>query len=154
MTWLRGGASPEVSYAVFDWSADGLSWTNLGVGARISGGWRQTGVALPTNAVLRARGWVTGGQYNGSTWFVESRMTNAPAPVVPPVLAVQSLSAQVLRLQVTGATNATCTIQTTPQLAPSATWQPALSLTLTNGQGGFNWTNAGEARVFFRAVQP
>lgn len=35
------------------------------------------------NSTLRARGFVTGGQYNGSTWFVETTLQ-----IVPPAILV------------------------------------------------------------------
>ncbi len=74
VTWLRGGAGPEVWRTTFESSADGANWTNLGAGSRIPGGWELTGASLPATGTLRARGFLTGGQYNGSTWFVEQRM--------------------------------------------------------------------------------
>ncbi len=70
LTWLRGGTSPEVWRTTFESSTDrGASWTGLGAGARIAGGWQLTGVAVLPNANVRARGFTTGGQYNGSGWF-------------------------------------------------------------------------------------
>ena len=80
ITWLRGGASPEVWRTTFDFSTDGTNWSSLGAGARTAGlpagqagGWQLTRVSLPsTNGTIRARGYVTGGEYNGSSWFVES----------------------------------------------------------------------------------
>ncbi|MCX6916761.1 MAG: hypothetical protein NT167_27580, partial [Verrucomicrobia bacterium] len=72
ITWLRGGTSPEVWRTTFDYSGDGLIWTNLGAGTRISGGWQLVGVSLPQGGTIRGRGYVTGGQYNASGWFVEA----------------------------------------------------------------------------------
>jgi len=71
ITWQRGGSSPEVSRTVFDGSTNGTNWVSLGAGTRIAGGWQLTGLA-PTNASLRARGFTTGGYFNGSSWFVET----------------------------------------------------------------------------------
>jgi uncharacterized delta-60 repeat protein len=76
ITWLRGGAGPEVWRTCFDYSADGTNWAVLGVGTRVPGGWRLTGISLPPNGSLRARGHVTGGR-EGSGWFVES-LLHAP----------------------------------------------------------------------------
>jgi hypothetical protein len=67
ITWLRGGTSPEVWRTTFEHSPDGLTWTGLGAGTRISGGWRLTGLSLPPGGTIRARGYVA-----GSSWFVES----------------------------------------------------------------------------------
>jgi uncharacterized delta-60 repeat protein len=71
ITWLRGGASPEVWRTVFDWSTDGLLWAPLGEGTRVSGGWQRTNIVVPKQAAIRARGFVTGGFHNGSGWFVQ-----------------------------------------------------------------------------------
>ncbi len=78
LTWERGGASPEVWRTTFDISSDGTHWTSLGPGVRIPGGWRLAAAALPTNAVIRARGFAIGGQCNASTWFVETSLTLDP----------------------------------------------------------------------------
>ena len=72
LTWTRGGTSPEVSRTTFEYSSNAVTWTSLGAGSRVSGGWQLGGVSLPPGATIRARGYVTGGQYNGSGWFVES----------------------------------------------------------------------------------
>jgi uncharacterized delta-60 repeat protein len=72
VTWARGGASPEIWSAVFDYTTNGATWTSLGAGARIAGGWQLTGVPVPVNASVRARGYVSGGQYNGSGSLVET----------------------------------------------------------------------------------
>jgi uncharacterized delta-60 repeat protein len=72
LTWLRGGTSPEVWRTSFESSPDGLNWTYLGDGQRITGGWQLANVTIPTNATVRARGFITGGKSNGSSWFVET----------------------------------------------------------------------------------
>jgi len=35
-------------------------------------GWERSGIWLPLDTIIRARGYTVGGQYNGSSWFVES----------------------------------------------------------------------------------
>jgi uncharacterized delta-60 repeat protein len=77
VTWLRGGTAPEVWRTTFDACTDGTNWISLGAGTRIPGGWQQTGLSLPTSATIRARGFCTSGQYNGSGWFVET-LSGAP----------------------------------------------------------------------------
>jgi uncharacterized delta-60 repeat protein len=72
ITWQRGGSSPEVSWTTADVFSSATGWTNLGAGTRIPGGWQWTGLSLPGDATVRARGNVAGWQYNGSSWFVES----------------------------------------------------------------------------------
>jgi uncharacterized delta-60 repeat protein len=85
LTWLRGGTSPEVWRTVLEVSTNGgANWTSLGTTARILGGWQLTGVSLPGNASLRARGFTSGGRYNGSGWFVET-IGGAPAITGQPV---------------------------------------------------------------------
>jgi uncharacterized delta-60 repeat protein len=89
ITWMRGGSSPEVWRARFEYSRDsGTTWTTLGEGSRIAGGWRLTGVSLPVNANIRARGYTTGGVYNGSTWFVET--------IIGPLIIVSQPRGQIL----------------------------------------------------------
>ena len=93
ITWLRGGASPEVWRTTFDFSTNGTDWASLGAGARTAGlpagqagGWQLTSVSLPsTNGTIRARGYVTGGEYNGSSWFVQSTLS-VGVPPSPPVI--------------------------------------------------------------------
>jgi hypothetical protein len=73
LTWMREGTSPEVWRTTFEYSPNGgASWTNLGAGIRIPGGWQLSGVALPTNTTFRARGYTVGGYENASGWFVET----------------------------------------------------------------------------------
>ncbi len=84
ITWLRGGTSPEAWRTTFDWSSDGLVWIPLGDGIRIAGGWQQTNALVPPNAAIRARGFVTGGECNGSGWFVETAI--GVSPPTPPVI--------------------------------------------------------------------
>jgi uncharacterized delta-60 repeat protein len=70
ITWLRGGTSPEVWRTSFEVCTNGTDWINVGEGRRIAGGWQATGVSFPTNAAIRARGFVSDG--GSSSWFVES----------------------------------------------------------------------------------
>jgi len=80
ITWLRGGASPEVWRTTFDFSTNGTDWASLGAGARTAGGWQLTGVSLPSvSGTLRARGYV---QYEGSASFVETDLVVSPPPVI------------------------------------------------------------------------
>ena len=71
ITWLRGGTSPEVWRTTFDWSSDGLLWTPLGEGIRVPSGWQRTSAIVSTQNTIRARGFVAGGGFNASGWFVE-----------------------------------------------------------------------------------
>lgn len=71
ITWLRGGASPELSRASFEISTDGANWFGVGAGTRITGGWQLGGLSFATNVNIRARGIVVGGYNNGCSWPVE-----------------------------------------------------------------------------------
>jgi uncharacterized delta-60 repeat protein len=92
LTWLRGGTSPEVWRTTFEVSTNnGADWFRLGEGARISSGWQLTGISVPANANIRARGFATGGQNNGSSWYVESTITvppPTPAELVEQLIAL------------------------------------------------------------------
>jgi len=72
--WLRGGSSPEVEQVRFELSTDqSASWTPLGPGTRITGGWEFTSAAaLPLQGLLRARGRSSGGYRNGSSGLIET----------------------------------------------------------------------------------
>jgi len=81
LIWKRAGSTPEVWRTTFETTANGTNWTLLGSGERIAGGWQLPATALSAGVVVRARGYTTGGGYNASSWFVESRM-----PVVPQII--------------------------------------------------------------------
>lgn len=66
--WLRSGAMPEPSSVVFDLSTDGGStWSRLGFGSRIAGGWELQSLVLPSSGSLRCRALVPCGALNAST---------------------------------------------------------------------------------------
>ena len=71
LSWWRGGTSPEILRATVEHSNDGLTWTDLGAGMRVNGGWQWTNFALPTTGLTRIRGHVVGDD-NG--WFVETAL--------------------------------------------------------------------------------
>jgi uncharacterized delta-60 repeat protein len=82
--WLRSGAGPEVSWVTFESSTDGgVTWTALGNGTRIPGGWQLTGLSLPSSGYVRARGRATSGYFNGSSGLLEQigSFTGAVPPV-------------------------------------------------------------------------
>jgi uncharacterized delta-60 repeat protein len=84
LSWNRGGSAPEIWTAAFEHSIDGSTWTNLGTGTRISGGWQLTNVSLPGNfGYVRGRGNVSGGYFNGSSWLVDAEISS-PHVLTPP----------------------------------------------------------------------
>ena len=139
ITWLRGGTSPEVWRTTFDFSTDGTNWSSLGAGTRTAGlpagqagGWQLTSVSLPSaNGTIRARGYVTGGEYNGSSWFVESdvQLTGVASP--PPVILVNDLSFGVssnrFGFEFSGTAGQVVVVETSTNLA---TWTPVATNTL------------------------
>ena len=71
--WARGGAGPEVGLVTFELSTDGgATWSLLGFGTRIPGGWERTALSLPVSGSVRARGRAVGGIYSGSSGLVEN----------------------------------------------------------------------------------
>jgi hypothetical protein len=74
LTWLRAGSSPEVWRTTFEHSIDGLAWTHLGTGKRISGGWQLSDVSVTSSGILRARGYSIGGKWNSSGGIVEATL--------------------------------------------------------------------------------
>jgi hypothetical protein len=86
--WLRSGTLPETQITVFDLSQDGgTTWTRLGQGTRISGGWTLTGISLPTNGTLRARAYIQCGYLSGSVSIQEDQLSFSG--VLAPDLVVQ-----------------------------------------------------------------
>ncbi|MDH4377253.1 MAG: choice-of-anchor D domain-containing protein, partial [Ramlibacter sp.] len=72
--WTRGGSAPEIAQVTVEQSTDsGTTWTTLGSATRMGStpNWRLTGLNLPTNVQLRARGRSSGGDNNGSSGLIE-----------------------------------------------------------------------------------
>jgi uncharacterized delta-60 repeat protein len=64
VSWIRGGAGPELSQVTFEFSTDGgSSYTMLGTGTRTgtTASWQLGGLSLPVSGQLRARGFLSGG---------------------------------------------------------------------------------------------
>ncbi len=74
VSWLRSGASPELSLVTFEFSTDGITFTPLGEGTRIPGGWELTGLVLPPrqSIFIRAYGYHGTGWYSSSGSLIES----------------------------------------------------------------------------------
>lgn len=66
--WLRGGCAPEVGRVEFEVSADGGgTWSPLGAGTRVAGGWELTNLPLQGRGLVRARGFIQDGSiFNGN----------------------------------------------------------------------------------------
>lgn len=71
--WLRGGSSAETQNVRFELSTNGgTTWTPLGSGSRINGGWQLTGITLPATGHVRAQALVAGGGGNASSSLSET----------------------------------------------------------------------------------
>jgi uncharacterized delta-60 repeat protein len=80
--WLRGSTSPESLGVSFEISTNGGStWSSLGQGTRINGGWEKTGLALPANAILRARARTQGALISASSGLVEAVYNYSGLPI-------------------------------------------------------------------------
>jgi uncharacterized delta-60 repeat protein len=81
--WLRGGTAPEAQYVTFELSTNqGASWSMLGVGTWVAGGWEMTGASLPASGLLRARARVVSGMNNGSSGLIETLASFGTQPVL------------------------------------------------------------------------
>ena len=128
ITWLRGGASPEVWRTTFDFSTNGTDWASLGAGARIAGGWRLTSVSLPSaNGTIRARGDVTGGLGQGSAWFVESDLVLGATPVILVNDPSFGFSSNRFGFKFSGSAGQVVVVETSTNLP---TWTPVATNTL------------------------
>jgi len=140
ITWLRGGASPEVWRTTFDWSTDGLNWIRAGNGTRISGGWVLSSAAVPQNSAVRARGFAVGGFGNGSNWFLETTQ-----PAVVPV----GFDSGQFGLNLIGSAGQTLVLEGSTDLIH---WKPLVTNTL--GAGPFYFKDPDSADLsgrFYRA---
>ncbi len=90
LRWLRGGTAPEIEQVVFE-QFNGSSWSPLGAGTRISGGWEKTGLSLPADGFVRARGISRGGYFNGSGGIIEQVLSFGAVPNIG-VLQADGLS--------------------------------------------------------------
>ncbi|MBL9154861.1 MAG: delta-60 repeat domain-containing protein [Verrucomicrobiales bacterium] len=90
ISWLRSGAAPELTRAFFDFSADGGStWSPLGEATRVgtSSNWTLTGLTLPAEGDIRARGLAVGGRLSASLSLIgqEAPFSLITDPVITPL---------------------------------------------------------------------
>jgi uncharacterized delta-60 repeat protein len=74
IVWSRSSTSPEVDRVSLELSTDASNYTALANPSRIAGGWQLTGQSLPIqqNIFIRARGFYSTGEGNGSGSIVET----------------------------------------------------------------------------------
>jgi hypothetical protein len=132
ITWTRSGASPEVWRVTFEQSTNGVTYTALGPGTRITGGWQLSGLALPLeqNIFVRARGYYATGQYNGSGSVIESVRNAYLTP--PPVIT--SATSTTFYVGAEGSFTVTATGVPTPTITLSGTLPSSVTFT-DNGNG-------------------
>jgi hypothetical protein len=146
ITWMRGGTSPEVWGTVFHISTNGSDWLRLGQGTRIPGGWQVSGITVSAGSTIRAQGWVSVGQFNGTSWFVESRL-ELPAP---PRIIVDNgnfgFRSNYFGFDFSGPTNSTIVIESSANLSD---WTRVGTNTLESGSSYFS-EPANAARAYYR----
>ncbi|MBX7223761.1 MAG: hypothetical protein K1Y36_27855 [Blastocatellia bacterium] len=74
LTWMRSGSNAEAGFVTFEQSTDGVTFTPLGSGTRITGGWQLTGLSFPLQQIfyVRARGFSDSTQGNHGGNILES----------------------------------------------------------------------------------
>ena len=145
ITWLRGGTSPEVWRTTFEYSADGLNWTFLGAGIRIPGGWELAGLSIPPGTILRARGYVAGGD-NSSGWFAETMW------MAPPVLIGLDRVNDGVDITVSSVAGRYYTLQTTTTLDAWVDVPGAVAVAGTGAALVLHHPSPGARRNFYRVV--
>jgi hypothetical protein len=126
---MRGDASPEVWRTTFEYSPGaGASWTSLGAGIRIPGGWQLTGLALPANSTFQACGYTETGQIGGSGGMVEMVL------LAPLAISGVLCSAGQLGFSAMGPFGQVVVLEASPDLQ---TWTPLQTNTLSAGPSLF-----------------
>ena len=152
--WQRGGTGPEVWRTTFENSVDGIAWTYLGDGTRVAGGWQLTNVFVASNSILRARGFVTGGYRNGSSYYVESRC-RLPVPKIVCNGAGFGMTNLAFGFDISGGASTTVVVDRSTNLY---NWAPVSTNTLDQKGSHFcdaTTTNSGSGPQFYRLrLQP
>ena len=112
--------------------------------------WQLTGLSVPVPGTIRARGYTTGGQYNGSAWFVETLLPIDGGATQSPGLAI-TLQAGRPALQVAGKAGEQYVIEYVPALPATGNGLFQSSFLLTNSpQTLIDPTFTGESKRFYR----
>ena len=126
--WLRGGSAPETQQVTFEISTDaGASWSLLGAGSRIAGGWQLGGLSLPGSGKIRARARIAGGYYCGSSGIVDqvqsftgSTLTSSNADLANLVLSSGTMKpafSPLITSYTVSVSNATASLTVVPAMA-------------------------------------
>jgi hypothetical protein len=145
--WLRGGTSPEVYRTTFEHSVNGQTWTSLGAGSRIAGGWQLNVASLPANGTVRARGYVTGQVRAGR--FVESTLALGQTSGSSILVNDGSFGFRTNRFgfNVSGTSGQTVVVEGSTNLL---NWLPLRTNTLGSGPFYFNDPSGTGSRRFYR----
>ena len=94
ITWLRGGSSPHLTRALFEYSTNGVNYTFLGHAVSAGSHWSLTGLGLPAaqSFYIRARGFYNTGYHNGSESIAEFVQTVFLSGETPPPGVVGNVS--------------------------------------------------------------
>ena len=86
ISWTRGGSSAQFARVTFEYSSDNVNYNLLGNGTATGSDWTLTGLNLPTqqNLYIRARGYYSSGQHNGSGSIQESVRNVFLEPIIAP----------------------------------------------------------------------
>ncbi|MBX3731169.1 MAG: autotransporter-associated beta strand repeat-containing protein [Verrucomicrobiae bacterium] len=99
--WLRGGTTPETSRVWFELSTDeAITWTSLGAGSRVPGGWALDGLKLPQTGKLRSRAIIADPQ--GRTSSVLEQTVDYSLPGAAPDFDVRITDGTILVTDNTG----------------------------------------------------
>jgi uncharacterized delta-60 repeat protein len=147
ITWLRGGTSPEIWGATFLNSTNGSDWVRLGQGTRISGGWQLNSVDVLAGSLIRAQGRVSVGQFNGTSWFVES-ILRLPAAALKIISDNSNFGFRSNRFgfDFVGPTNSTIVVESSQDLS---SWTPLATNTIESSSIYFS-DSAMAPRSFYR----
>jgi len=152
ITWTRGGTAPEIGWASFQVSTNSTDWTELGVGQRIPGGWRlvPTNQTIQSGSVIRAGGPVSVGQYNGTTWFVQSYLPITSSLAIVTHDGSAGFSSQGFGFNFTAPANSSVIIESSTDLL---NWIPTATNSVNSNSRYFNDSSSASGNRFYRLRQ-
>jgi len=123
VVWQYGGSAPSVERVTFELSTDGgFTYSPLGNGVPVSGGFQVSGLALPSSGRVRVQGRTTGGYDNSASGLIEQTLDYT----LPALLAMDLTTSNAI---------AFITIPVTITLAGYANAFSSLTYTLNFGDG-------------------
>jgi hypothetical protein len=142
---------------VFELSSDGINYSRLGLGVRISGGWQFTSATLPMGGYIRARAQTTGGYFSGSPGLVEAVTKFGLLPDPPIIDSLTRLANGTAQLRFLSATNFGFTVLAATNVGlPASNWT-VLGVTTNLGGATYQFidsTVTNYPRRFYRLRFP